>query len=198
MKTLFKTSIFTLLTAIAFSSYAEQETIPAGWYKTGNYPDGYIIGLDQQVSYSGWQSVFLKSKEQVQVKDKFAALAQTASLEEYKSQRVMLTAYAKSDIVDGWSGVWFRINGGNRQVLAFDNMFNRPITGQTDWQQYDLVLDIPQHAKQMTYGILLSGTGTVWLDNLSFNVVANSYPVTDMKLQKQPKPQPRNLDFENQ
>jgi folate-binding Fe-S cluster repair protein YgfZ len=47
----------------------------------------------------------------------------------------------------------------------------------------------------MAYGVLLNGNGKVWFDNLSFEIVDENTPVTDLyatKLQKKTK----NLSFE--
>jgi hypothetical protein len=39
----------------------------------------------------------------------------------------------------------------------FDNMDDRPIKGDSEWQQYAVVLDVPSEATALAYGILLSG-----------------------------------------
>ncbi len=53
-----------------------------------------------------------------------------------------------------------------------------------------MVLDVPNNATKMAYGVLLNGNGKVWFDNLSFEVVDENTPVTDLyaiKLQNKPK-----------
>jgi len=58
-----------------------------------------------------------------------------------------------------------------------------------------MVLDVPANATKMAYGVLLNGNGKVWFDNLSFEIVDENTPVTDLyatKLQKKTK----NLSFE--
>jgi hypothetical protein len=77
--------------------------------------------------------------------------------------------------------------------LAFDNMQGRPIKGTTDWAKYDVVLDVPQEATGVFFGVLLSGSGTVWLSNAKIEIVESDVPTTGAAaVQKQ---EPMNLDF---
>jgi len=43
-------------------------------------------------------------------------------------------------------------------------MQDRGIRGDTDWQAYSIVLDVPQGASALAYGVLLQGGGQVWMD----------------------------------
>jgi len=51
----------------------------------------------------------------------------------------MLSGYIKSEDVNGWSGMWMRIDGESNQQLGFDNMRDRAIKGTTDWKIYVIV-----------------------------------------------------------
>ena len=68
----------------------------------------------------------------------------------------------KSDQVAAWAGLWMRIDAGS-VTAGFDNMQERPATGTTDWRSYSVVLDIPVGSTSVNFGILLHGTGKVWL-----------------------------------
>ena len=57
-------------------------------------------------------------------------------------------------------------------MLGFDNMQSRPIKGTADWKQYDVVLDVPNEARGIAFGILLAGAGQAWMDDLQFEAVA--------------------------
>ena len=39
-----------------------------------------------------------------------------------------------------------RVDGGDGQILSFDNMHSRPIKGTKDWKQYQITLDVPDGA----------------------------------------------------
>ena len=62
--------------------------------------------------------------------------------------------------------------------LAFDNMQNRAIKGTTDWQFYEVVLDVAPEATAIAFGVLLSGAGRVWLNDFQFEEVSNEVKTT--------------------
>ncbi|MBK8906281.1 MAG: hypothetical protein IPM53_34210 [Anaerolineaceae bacterium] len=76
-----------------------------------------------------------------------------------------------------------RIDGiGRGNQLAVDDMSDRAPSGSTDWQQYTIVLDVPENVavSHIYYGLYLSGSGKVWLDDLQFDIVGDDVPVTDL------------------
>jgi hypothetical protein len=84
---------------------------------------------------------------------------QEISADAYHGKRVRLSANAKASDVQGWAGLWMRVDGDGSRPLAFDNMGNRPIKGTTDWKRYDIVLDVAGQATDVAFGILLTGRG---------------------------------------
>ena len=80
-------------------------------------------------------------------------------------------------------------------MLGFDNMMDRPIKGTTAWQNYEVVLDVPEGATGIFFGILLSGTGSVWMNSASFEIVPTSIPTTGKGTPSLPEG-PKNLDFQ--
>lgn len=84
------------------------------------------------------------------------------------------------------------------QQLAFDNMEDRPIKGTTDWRRYEVVLNVPQNATGIFLGVLLGGTGTVWLNSVNLEVVGSDVPTTETKAPPSLPNAPANLNFENQ
>ena len=64
------------------------------------------------------------------------------------------------------------------KMLSFDNMQDRPIVGTTDWQKYEVILDVPEDGAQIAIGIVLSGKGQVWLSNVQFEIVSSRVPTT--------------------
>jgi len=72
-----------------------------------------------------------------------------------------------------------RVDGEGDTPLAFDNMGKRPIQGTLDWKRYEVVLDVAQDAKNLAYGLLLGGSGQAWLEDLQFQIVDATVPVTD-------------------
>ncbi len=183
--------LFVLLAAAAFSLHA---SAPRGWFLAGNKPASYDAGIDAPVSYDGHPSAYLKSKD-VQI-DGFGTLMQQFRADRYLGKRVRFSAFVKTAAVQAWAGLWMRIDRQSTQV-AFDNMQNRPIKGTTNWQQYDVVLDVPQDATGIFFGILLGGTGQVWISNAKFEVVRSDVQTTGGNAASAMPDEPSNLNFEN-
>jgi hypothetical protein len=100
---------------------------------------------------------------------------------QYVGKRVRLSAWVKSAGVSRWSGLWMRVDGPQRTPsLAFDNMQNRAIKGTTEWQKYEVVLDVKDKATAIAFGILLDGPGAVWMNSATFEVVGQNVPTTNM------------------
>ena len=85
----------------------------------------------------------------------------------------------KSSDVKSWAGFWLRVDQEkSKKPLAFDNMSERPVKGNSDWTKYEIVLDIPKEASNLAYGALLNGTGQIWFDNIKFEVVSKDEKTT--------------------
>ena len=122
-------------------------------------------GIDPQASYHGFQSAYLKAKESAM--EEFGTLMQEFSAGRYVGKRVRLRASVKAEEVADWAGLWMRVDKGSTMV-SFDNMKDRPIKGTTTWQNYEVILDVPQDATAIAFGILLNKSGSVWLNSVKF------------------------------
>ena len=182
------------LLLLAIASLSLQAAAPRGWFLAGSMPASYDTGVDGQASYNGHPSAFLKSKD-LRI-DGFGTLMQQIRAEHYLGKRVRFSAYVKAADAEGWAGLWMRIDKDSKQ-LAFDNMQNRPIKGTADWQKYDVVLDVPQDATGIFFGVLLGGTGQVWISNAKFEVVGSDIPTTGGAAAPVMPDEPSNLNFEN-
>jgi hypothetical protein len=166
-------------------------TVPRGWFLAGTKPAEYEAGVDADQLYQGHASAFLKSK--TQSVDGFGTLMQSIRAEQYKGKRVRLSGFVKSQGVVSWAGLWMRVDQG-KDMVAIDNMQDRPVKGTTDWQRYDVVLNVPPDSTGISFGILLDGAGEVWLSSTKFGVVGADVPVTGAADKKTPD-NPVNLDF---
>ncbi|MBL1280979.1 MAG: hypothetical protein COA33_011935 [Fluviicola sp.] len=187
-----KTLILYIATAFITLSFTLSPNLPKGWFKAGSKPVNYDMGTDSKVFKTGTSSAFIASTAK-KIKG-FGTLMQTCSAKNYLGKKIKLTGFIKSENVEKWSGMWLRIDQPSTNVaLGFDNMQNRPIQGTTDWKQYEIVLSVPENASTLNFGVLLSGTGKVWFDNMKIEIVgiAESNTSNHNLLE-----QPNNLDFE--
>lgn len=186
----FGARILACAVALVAGTLTLEAAAPLGWLLAGNKPASYDSGVDSRVLYNDQHSAYLKSTEPVL--EGFGTLMQHFSAEKYAGQRVRFSAVVKSQSVEDWAGLWMRVDRG-QVVVAFDNMQNRAIRGTTDWHPYQVVLDVPQDATEISIGILLSRTGTVWMSSASFEIVDRSVPTTTTSSSHD---QPVNLGFE--
>jgi hypothetical protein len=152
--------------------------IPKGWFLAGSNPQDYetVVGHGSP-RRSPFNSAFLKSI--VPRPLGFGTLMQTVRADAYRGKRVRLSSYVRSESVHGWAGLWMRVDGPQSVPLAFDNMQNRPINGTSNWTKCDVVLDVPESARSIALGLLLTGAGQVWMDDLIIQTVdKKSVPAT--------------------
>lgn len=185
---------FAALVALAMVLFAFNVAEPdgiKGWWLTGDKPDSYKIGVEKDAERNS-NVAYLKSTKDVVG---FGSLMQTFVPTSYIGNRVRMTSYIKSADVSDWAGMWFRIDGADKKTLGFDNMQKRAIKGTQGWKKYEIVLDVPAGSKAFAYGALMSGTGSIWVDDVKFEVVPATVPVTDMNVSESPAG-PQNADFE--
>lgn len=171
--------------------------VPINWFKAGSKPNSYAMHVDKGSGEDGKNAVTIKSIDEKI--NGFGTLMQQCKPNKYLGKRVKMSGYVKSENVSGWSGLWVRVDQSNSDVpLSFDNMHDRPITGTTDWKKYEIILDVPNNASLIAFGALLSGTGQIWFDKLSFEIVDDNYKTTGSVNGKKIMTieEPSNLDFE--
>ena len=150
----------------------------SGWHKAGSHPADYDMGNDT-IAFTGSSSGMIRANKPMP--GGFGTYMQTIDAVEYRGKRLRLAAYVKSEAVESWAGLWMRVDGSVK-ATAFDNMQNRPIKGTQNWTPHSIVLDVAPNATAVAFGILLSGSGTVWIDDVTFEIVGQDVPVTDMML----------------
>lgn len=168
---------------------------PAGWIMTGESPYDYETGLDKDTVHNGHQSAYLKSKDKKA--RGFATLMQHIKAENYKGERIRFSGFVKTIDVEESAGLWMRIDHSSGEILAFDNMMNRPIKGTNEWNHYSVILDVPLKSETIAFGILLNGPGQIWIDELRFEIVDDSVSVTEQSTTAYLSEKPVNLNFEN-
>lgn len=189
IKTLVGLLLLATLSTTANTFNRQQPDPFFGWSKAGFNTDQYHTGFLEKAKESERHLGFIKALQPS--KRGFGTLMQTAGIEQYKGQRIQLTAYIKTAKAKS-AGAWFRVNG-EKKTLAFDNMNGRRLTGTNDWKKVTLVLDIPHEAESVSYGVLLEGKGQVWFEQPTFQIVNLTVRTTEqdkrellqLQLQKQ-------------
>jgi len=172
--------------------------LPEGWFLAGTRPAEYDAGMESiqvSVSFAGGSAgdqsfgvqgaLVLKSKEGITTTG-FGTLMRQLDSAPYLGKRVRFSASVKADGVkrhgnDAWAGLWMRIDEPGR-VIVLDNMHDgghdRAIRGTKDWKRYSVVLDVPENASRVSFGILLAGAGAMWANDMKVEAVGPEVKVT--------------------
>jgi hypothetical protein len=179
---------YVLAAAIAATSVlalaAAPEPLPAPWVVTGQNAKSFEGGVDQSDGFKGAKFIRNKTGEA----DAWGALGQMVSAQNYLGQRLRFSARVRTENVTGWSGLWMRIDTPDRARTTLYNSSDKPINGTTGWQERSVVLDVPLDAKAIVFGVIDSGTGQVWIDQLALETVGTEVPVDTAPAAKQKLP----------
>jgi hypothetical protein len=185
-----------------------RSTAVPGWKLSGTHPDLYQIFVDRAERHEGQSSGTIVCTR-ARCADP-GTLMQSFRADEYRGQRVRLSAWVKTKDA-GRANLWMRVVGVDSEVLAFDDMSDRPKSGTLDWRRQEIVLSVPQGSVLIELGLSLEGRGQAWLDDVSLETVDKKFRTTGRRVSGTPsgsqnaetreqiaaKPlQPVNLNFE--
>ena len=204
----YKKSAFILLLFFVMGSQPQDLPFPEEWYAFER--EDYNVFVDRQVKNGGKASCCIKTV--VPKPTQGAMLWQVLSAEEYKGKRLRMSAFVKTDDIksiprDG--GVWLFISthSDKKRNLTNDSMLTRKILGTTDWTKHALIVDVPESAQLIHFGMAMRGPGQAWFDDFHFQIVGKEVPTTGGEIgpsdsgvgeiRKDLPKRPRNPDFEN-
>ena len=165
-----------------------------GWIMAGSHPGEYAFDVDRSAAAPGGAPVGVL-RSTVRKASGFGTLMQVVQARRYLGRRLRFSGDAAVQDVDGWFGLWLRVDGERQgQPLAFDNMESRALVGDRGWGRYEVVLDVPDGATAIALGFLLVGTGTGRVSNLRLEEVGPDVPVTGRSGGPLPE-EPVNLGF---
>jgi hypothetical protein len=170
-------SLFILLSLASTAFAQDGNPVPPGWALAGSNPAHYLVAVDHPDTGAGGASASLTSRSGRA--DGGGTLMQQIKADEFRGKHVRFTARIKTRDVDGRATLWLRVDGpGHVEVL--DNMTapKRYLQGNNDWVENSLVLDVPDGAVAISYGVGLHGNGKVWLDGVKLESVGQNIPVT--------------------
>lgn len=175
--------------ALAFAPITLASEIPDGWYEVGDAgKSSYAITVGPDLGFKGSGLSVTKIENG---SGTFGGVGQAITTADYAGKTVRVTAYIRTEnVADGYAGLWFRIDKG-KDMLVLDNMNDRGVTGTTNWQEYHAVLRVDPNATRMLFGAILTGSGTMYVDEFALEIVPDDTPVTAGHGPSKPK----NLGF---
>ena len=139
---------------------------------SGNLPGGWngapldTISVDSEIVHGGKHSVRFDRKAD-SVKD-FSVISIHFPIE-FTGKTVELRGFLRTQDVSEFAGLWMR-ESGNVPKLEYDDMQLRNLKGTNDWKEYSIKLPVNPAAAELYIGVLASGTGKVWADDLQLLV----------------------------
>ena len=96
---------------------------------------------------------------------------------DFAGTQLELRGFLRTADVSNFTGLWMRQDddGG---MLALENMQARQLKGTTEWTEYSITLPLNKAAKRLVFGVLASGTGRVWADDL--RLLVDGKPIADV------------------
>ena len=91
---------------------------------------------------------------------------------EWIGRTVRLSGYLRTRGVTGvGAGLVLQARDGSDQILSVQQMNDRPVRGDQDWQQYALQMRVPERSWWLKVGALLEEDGTLWADDLALDLM---------------------------
>jgi hypothetical protein len=146
-------------------------TVPIGWFI--NPPD--TVHLDNQVVHSDrWSARFDRDSTSTRT---FSVITKSIPMD-FAGGEIEIHGYLRTKDVTGYAGLWMR-EDGDGGTLKLENMSSQHVNGTHDWAEYAINLPIDSNARSLVFGVLLSGTGTLWVDDLC--LLVDGAPIADAK-----------------
>lgn len=140
--------------------------VPEGWTAPAVIT-GYAAELVEDRPRSGKRAALLKSVPDDKPRQ-FGNLMQAVDATPYRGHRVRYRAAVRLEGAGPRASalLWLRADRPGNQMGFFQNMEDRPITSG-EWQYYEIVGDIDDDALVLNFGLLLTGEGKAWIDDVS-------------------------------
>jgi hypothetical protein len=157
--------------------------LPPGW---SGGPPGTIF-VDGAIAHGGRRSARLERT--ATSPEAFSTLTKAIPAD-FAGKTIEWRGFLRSEAVSEFMGLWMRLDG-DAPNLGFASMQPQQVRGTNDWKEYSITLPLHPDAKQLVFGVLISGTGKVWVDDLRLSV--DGKPVWEAPKAVRPKT-PLDLD----
>ena len=146
-------------------------TDPDGWFIN---PPG-TVQVDKSVVHGGsWSARFVRDAAST---GKFSVISKILPVD-FTGGTVELRGFLRTKDVTGFADLYIREDGAS-DVLQFKGMDDQHIDGTRDWAEFSVSVPIAAEARQIQFGVLLSGTGTMWADDL--RLLVDGKPIAEAR-----------------
>lgn len=167
--------------------------LPEGWFVSHPAPEYYRIGLDPE--HPGEALVASVGGADIP-EGRTGVMMQSVEALPHLGRRMRFSAELRCEDIVGTGSIWMRVDPQSGRFLRFDNMLNHgddaALRGTEPWRLVEVILDVPEGAASIHFGLLLSGRGRLWARDLRLEPVEDDRQPTAWRPFL---PRPTNLDF---
>ena len=138
------------------------------WIVAGTDPKGYFMR-----SRGGCAGFELASNDDPSPND-VATAYRSVSADKFYGKRARVSLEIHTQGVQVGTGLWLRVDDKAGKPLVLKDMEHNLIVGSRPWATYELVVDVPDNAAQIGYGIVLVGRGAVFFQNVKVEALDRS------------------------
>lgn len=124
------------------------------------------IHLDTTIVHGGRFAVRLE--RDARSSSSFTSITKSLPLD-ITGQWLEMRGFLRTEEVTEFAGLWMR-EDGPAGMVQFDNMQGQGLKGTTEWTEYSIRLPLDPKARELYFGVLVSGQGKVWADDLELLV----------------------------
>ncbi len=168
---------------LGFEKVSDPQKLPDGWFRWGH--PTYEFKVDSVEVHSGRYS--LRVEPGKDASEKGFGCPTLLIPARYEGKQIVLKAFMKAEGNTQPIGLMLRIDGEPNVSLQFDNMMKRGIKGTDKWEEYSVQLPLPENAKKIYIGFILSGPGKLWADDFQVLIdgkALSQAPIKEEKLSK--------------
>ena len=156
---------------------ATPDALPAQWIVWSKQARlGFEVRLDGRPG--GKPAATLRRRPGPRHGEVSGSLIQRVQAEPYRNRRLRLSATARAEVPEGDGIAFLRLQIARApstdplEVISanFDSM-DRVRVASPDWRTYVVMADVEQDARTITYGAHVTGGATLWLDEVTIEVV---------------------------
>lgn len=152
--------------------------VPKNW--TGGPPNTFAV--DDKIVHGGRWALRIERSDTSP--NAFTAVSKMIPID-FAGAQLELRGFLRTADVSDYAGLWMRQDDDAGGMLALDNMQARQLKGTTEWTEYAITLPLNKAAKRLVFGVLASGTGRVWADDL--RLLVDGKPIADVPRVEPPK-----------
>jgi len=153
------------------------ELAQQGWRMSGGASKEYAVRLDPAALRNGRPTLSLLPI--ADPGDRYGTWLRVVDAKPYLGRRVRIWGYTRTAGAPKKAELWARVQAADSPVdgvgLGGEFLLLPP---ESDWAKREIVLDVPESAASIHFGIGVLGTGRIWLDEPTIELVGDDVPLS--------------------